>query len=101
MKTLIAKFKSYILSNWPILALVALNIALIATNYKPDTYLIGWDNLLPELDFGINIQRSIFSVWQEYQSLGLLAGMGHASDLLRQVFLYAASFIMPNSALRY
>ncbi len=56
---------------------------------------------MPELNFSANIGRSIFAVWQEYQSLGLLGGMGHATDLLHQVVLLTAAFILPNSTLRY
>ncbi|PIY69103.1 hypothetical protein COY90_02445, partial [Candidatus Roizmanbacteria bacterium CG_4_10_14_0_8_um_filter_39_9] len=63
--------------------------------------LTGWDNLHPEFNFGLNIYRSIFSVWQEYQGLGLLAGMAHASDLPRQLFLLLTSFVLPSSSLRY
>lgn len=72
-----------------------------ATNYTPGTFLTGWDNLHPEFAFGMNIKRSIFAVWQEYQGLGLLGGMGHASDLPRQVFLWFMSFFMPLSFVRY
>ncbi|HSW47699.1 MAG TPA: hypothetical protein VLG67_01340 [Candidatus Saccharimonadales bacterium] len=74
---------------------------LFATNYKPGTILSGWDNLHPEFDFGLNIQRSIFAVWQEFQGLGLLGGMGHASDLPRQIFLLILSLVLPTDSLRY
>ncbi|MBU3956754.1 hypothetical protein KKI19_00535 [Patescibacteria group bacterium] len=63
--------------------------------------LSGWDNLHPEFNFFLNIKRSIFAVWQEYQGLGLLGGMGHASDLPRQLFLWLTSFILPTHLLRY
>ncbi|RJQ38798.1 hypothetical protein C4559_00455 [Candidatus Microgenomates bacterium] len=71
------------------------------TNFTPNTWLTGWDNLHPEFNFGMNINRSIFSVWQEYQGLGLLAGMAHAADLPRQIFLWLFSFILPQNFLRY
>lgn len=74
---------------------------LCVVNYVPGTYLTGTDNLHPEFNFGLNMYRSIFSVWQEYQGLGLLAGHAHASDLPHQVFLWLVSFILPNSFLRY
>src|SRR4030066_331426 len=82
-----------------IIFLAVLSIAL--TNFEPGTILSGWDNLHPEFNFLINIKRSIFSVWQEYQGLGLLGGMGHASDLFRQIFLWMISFVLPTSFLRY
>lgn len=56
---------------------------------------------MPELNFKLNIARSLSSVWQEYQGLGLLGGMAHAADLPRQVILWIFSFILPQAGLRY
>jgi len=95
------KIKALAFTSWPVIGLVILNILIIITNYKSGTSLTGWDNLHPEFNFGLNIQRSFFSVWQEYQSLGLLGGMGHAADFFRQLFLYFMSFFLPNEVLRY
>ncbi len=82
--------------------LLTLIVAVIAIrNYTPDTFLTGWDNLHPEFNFALNIKRSLFAVWQEYQGVGLLGGMGHASDLPRQLMLWAASIVIPASLLRY
>src|SRR4030042_467948 len=67
-----------------ILSLIVLLISCL--NYSSNTWLSGWDNLHPEFNFSLNIKRSFFSVWQEYQGLGLLGGMGHASDLFSQMF---------------
>jgi hypothetical protein len=49
----------------------------------------------------MNIKRSLFAVWQEYQGLGLLGGMGHAADLPRQIFIYLISHILPVDLIRY
>jgi len=76
-------------------------ITVLFLNFSPGTYLTGWDNLHPELNFELNINRSIFAVWQEYQGLGLLGGMGHASDLFRQLTLWLSSFVLPTNYLRY
>ena len=70
-------------------------------NYQPNTFLTGWDNLHPEFNFGLNIKRSLNAVWQEYQGLGLLGGMGHASDLPRELLLLLGSLFLPTSFLRY
>src|SRR5579871_549284 len=90
-------FKTY----WPHALLVILVGIIAFINRQPNTLLIGWDNLLPELNFKLNIQRSLFAVWQEYQGLGLLGGMGHASDLIRQLILLCLSVIFPINLLRY
>lgn len=100
MKVL-SKIKSILFSNWPIFAIIAINILLFIANYKPGTFLLGWDNLPSEFDPMMNIKRSIFAVWQEYQSLGLLGGMGHASDLVRQVYILLLTLILPLNLVRY
>ena len=76
-------------------------LVLGVVNFTPGTYLTGWDNLHPEFNFLLNIKRSLFAVWQEYQGLGLLGGMGHAADLPRQIFLYILSIFMPDMYVRY
>ena len=70
-------------------------------NFTPGTWLLGWDDLVPELDFKLNIARSFSATWQEYQGLGLLGGMAHAADLPRQIVLWLFSFVLPTSFLRY
>ena len=70
-------------------------------NYRPGTYLSGWDNLQTELNPGLAVKRAFFSVWEEYQSFGLTAGMAHAADLLRAIFLWIVSFVLPQNIIRY
>ncbi|MFV1916987.1 MAG: hypothetical protein ACC618_00655 [Patescibacteria group bacterium] len=70
-------------------------------NYTPGTWLSGWDNLHPEFNLVLNLKRSFFALWQEYQGLGLLGGMAHAADLPRQLILLAFSLFLPISFLRY
>jgi hypothetical protein len=98
------------LSNWLkynlpdlILILIILGIGIFVAfkNYVPGTWLLGWDSLVPELNFKLNIARSLSAVWQEYQGLGLLGGMAHAADLPRQIFLLISSLFLPTSFLRY
>lgn len=76
-------------------------VALGVINHKSGTILTGWDNLHPEFALDVNIKRSLFAVWQEYQGLGLLGGMGHASDLVRQIILLLLSTVIPMELLRY
>lgn len=78
-----------------------LGITLSFKNYTPNTWLTGWDNLHPEFNFYLNIKRSLFALWQEYQGMGLLGGMGHAADLPRQLILWGLSYIIPVNFLRY
>lgn len=87
--------------RWLLLLAVSLFGLIVAVNYLPGTWLTGWDNLHPEFNFPLNITRSIFSVWQEYQGLGVLAGMGHAAALPRELLLWILSLLLPAHLLRY
>ncbi|MFA7675835.1 MAG: hypothetical protein WCY28_00275 [Candidatus Shapirobacteria bacterium] len=82
-----------------ILALVLL--VLICQNFTPHTWLIGWDNLLPELNIWLNLKRSFLAVWQEYQGLGLVGGMGHATELIRQLIILPFTLVLPHNLIRY
>jgi hypothetical protein len=56
---------------------------------------------MPEFNISMNLKRSLFAVWQEYQGLGLVGGMGHATDLIRQVIILPFVLILPSSLIRY
>ena len=85
---------------FPVLLVIFVSIILVL-NFEPGTYLTGWDNLQTELDFSINLERALNVAWQEYQGLGLLGGMGHAADLVRQLILWPFSLILKPNLLRY
>ena len=56
---------------------------------------MGWDNLQTELYPFLAVKRAFYSVWQEYQGLGVLAGNAHSADIVRQIFTFLASSILP------
>lgn len=90
--------------NWQtafIVSIFVLVLYIFLETYIPGKWLSGWDNLHPEFNFHLNVARSLSSVWQEYQGLGLLGGMAHASELPRQLFLWLFSSILPPHILRY
>jgi hypothetical protein len=93
--------KRFIQSIWPIVILIVLECILIATNFTPNTNLVGWDNMYPELNFSVNIQRTLTSVWQEYRGLGYMDGMSHAANLVHYLFLWFMSVFLPQQILRY
>lgn len=86
---------------WAILVLSASEIILFAANYSPGTFLAGWDNSFPDLNFWENLYRNIFGVWQTYRGLGLYDGMSHAAGLLHTLFIGALSLILPLPLHRY
>jgi len=62
---------------------------------------LGWDNLVPEFNFSLNLKRSLFSAWQEYQGLGLAGGMAHGASLSRELILWILSPLVPLHFTRY
>jgi len=91
----------WIRKHTQILILTLIVSLLCIKNYTPGTYLIGWDNLMPELNIWLNLKRSLLAVWQQYQGLGLVGGMGHATDFIRQLLILPFTLILPNSLIRY
>jgi hypothetical protein len=85
----------------PIIVLMLVWFLLLISNFTSNTWLSGWDNLHPEFNFPLNIKRSLYAAWQEYQGTGLVGGMAHAADLPRQIILWLVSFILPAHLLRY
>lgn len=70
-------------------------------NFTPGTFLTGWDNLMPELNILMNLKRSFFAVWQNYQGLGLVGGMAHSTDIIRQLIILPFTFLLPLNIIRY
>jgi len=71
-------------------------------NYTPQTFLTGWDNLHPEFNIKLNLFRGIFSVWEEYQGLGLMAGNAHSANILHTLFAGFLSILsVPVNMARY
>ncbi|MDO9027555.1 MAG: hypothetical protein Q7U68_01665, partial [Candidatus Roizmanbacteria bacterium] len=93
--------KSFFLKHKYYFFIFFIVLVIFLTNYKAGTYLSGWDNLQTELNPGLAVKRAFFSVWEEYQSFGLTAGMAHAADLPRAVFLWIMSFVLPQNMVRY
>lgn len=85
----------------PVVFLCFVLTLLCFQNYTPRTFLTGWDNLMPELNIWLNLKRSVFAVWQEYQGLGLVGGMAHATDLIRQLILLPFTLFLPLDLIRY
>ncbi|MBI3342763.1 hypothetical protein HY032_01230 [Candidatus Gottesmanbacteria bacterium] len=95
------KLLQQILRLWPIGVLALLEGLLVGTNYAPGTWLMGWDNVMPEFHFKQALITNIFGVWQEHRGLGLYDGMGHAANLVHTLFLWLLSLALPANLLRY
>ncbi|MBI2074775.1 MAG: hypothetical protein HYT83_02970 [Candidatus Levybacteria bacterium] len=84
-----------------VLLLILIEVILFFTNYVTGTYLIGWDNIMPEFNLLLNFKRALFSTWQEYRGLGLLDGMAHAANLFHTLYISLLSLFLPLSMLRF
>lgn len=81
----------------PLLGVGFFWLLIVLTNLKPGTWLLGWDTLLPEFNFALNIKRSLLGTWQEYQGLGIAGGMAHNADLPRQLIMLLWSLFLPDN----
>jgi hypothetical protein len=84
-----------------ITGLVILWLALVLTNVKPNSWFMGWDVMATELNPQLNLTRSMTSVWQQVQGLGLLGGLGYLAQLPHALFQLILSFVIPLQYLRY
>lgn len=97
----ISNFKFQIKRYWQELFLLFVVGVIFILNITPNAYLTGWDSLQTELNPILGIKRAFFSVWQEYQSFGLTAGMAHGADLIRAVFILPLTLLLPDWIVRY
>lgn len=86
--------------NKYLLLLISAFAVLALVNFPWGRWFLGWDNLVPEFNFSANIQRAIFSLWQENEGLGLIGGHGYAATLLHSLALFIASIFTPINYLR-
>src|SRR3989344_8536480 len=97
MKQLAPWLRDYV---YPLL-LTFLGGIIAGVNYKPGTFLTGWDTLHPEFNFPLAFERTINGVWRTYQGLGTIAIQSHMADLPRIFALWILSSAFPLNSLRY
>lgn len=85
----------------PYIAIIGTSFILFFANYVPGTFLIGWDNLMPEFNLWLNIKRNIFAVWQEYRGLGLLDGQAHSANTIHTLSIAFLRIFLPIEVTRY
>ncbi|MFA6361312.1 MAG: hypothetical protein WCX33_00695 [Candidatus Shapirobacteria bacterium] len=95
------QFTNWFKKHFYTVILFLITLVLCLKNFTPGTFLIGWDNLMPELNIGMNLKRSFFAVWQTYQGLGLVGGMAHSTDLIRQLIIFPLTLFLPLNLIRY
>ena len=94
-------FKQFIKAHFFYLILIMVALILFWTNYVPDTFLLGWDNMMPEFNPLMNLQRNLTGVWQTYRGLGLYDGMAHTANLVQTLSTGILSLFLPINMIRY
>src|SRR3989338_2732928 len=84
-----------------VLLLIGAISVLAVVNYTNGAFLTGWDNLQTDLSPWLGVKRAWYSVWEEYQSFGLMAGMAHGADLVRALFISILSLFVRQSDVRF
>lgn len=75
-------------------------MAVVVINFPWGKWFSGWDNLHPEFNYGLNLKRAIFGVWQENQGLGHVGGHGYAATLLHTIFVWLIDIFLPTKYVR-
>lgn len=83
------------------LIILLCSFILFLTNYKPGAFLIGWDNIMPEFNIGLNLKRQLSGVWQDYRGLGLYDGMAHNTNIIHTLFIGFLSIFLLSNIIRY
>ncbi len=96
------RIRAFFSSRDNIYSLIVIGIVgiLAVTQHISGSRLMGWDHLQTELHPWLAVNRAYFSIWQEYQSFGLLAGMAHGSDLVRAFLTGLLLLVMPTNDVR-
>ena len=81
--------------------IVLIELALFFVNHVPHTFLIGWDNVMPEFNVWINLSREFFGVWANYRGLGLLNGLSEIANLPHTFYIALLSIFLNVSDVRY
>lgn len=85
----------------PLLLIGVFWLVSVFTNFEENTWLVGWDNTMPELNFSASFQKSFYGIWQEYRGLGVLDGMAHTANIVHLLFIFLISRILPLQMVRY
>lgn len=80
---------------------IVLGVVVWQSRLGPNQWLLGWDSLVPELNWQANFQRALAGAWQEYQGVGLPGGMAHLADLPRMAILWVIDLVLPANYVRW
>lgn len=84
-----------------IILLLLLGFLIFKSRLSGSEWLLGWDSVMPELDWKLNFSRVLMGAWQEYQGLGLTGGMAHLADLSQMAILWILNLFVPTQYARW
>ena len=96
-----AKITDWLMKYISLLLVAAVSIVICVKDYRPETYLSGWDTLHPEFNLNLYGERVFFGAWQEHQGLGAPAAQAHLSELPRLPVLWLLTTFFPQDMVRY
>ena len=100
MSKLQSMVKQFLSNNWNKLIPVFLAAFIWIMSYKGG-WMLGWDNLVPEFNFSLNLKRTISSVWQGYRGVGHVDGMAQGANLVHVLTTWIMSLFIPAYLIRY
>lgn len=102
MRSILPKIKNSFRSEKGICLclLSAVFLVLAIANFPFGKWFLGWDNLVPELNYSLNLRNNFFSAWQENEGLGLTGGHGFAATLPYTISSWLLSLVLPTQYLR-
>lgn len=89
-------------SLWPILLLTIIWGAMITTNLLGEgEWLMGYDNLLPELNLPLWWERNYYSIWQDYRGLGAMNTVAEGTELTRLPIVWLIKIMLGERWVRF
>lgn len=85
-----------------IVGLILLWVLLCSRNLLPkQTWLLGYDNLLPELNLPLWWERNFYSIWQDYRGLGVANSVAEGSELTRLPWVWLVATLCSPALVRW
>lgn len=99
--TKINKFLNFFTKHKFPIILIGIWLLICIANFSPNTFLTGWDNLHPELNYSMNLKRLLTSSWAEYQGLGAPGAHSHAAEIPRMFIIGILNVFLETNLIRY
>ncbi len=87
---------------WSEMIIIFLWLMILAGNLlTPSVWIMGYDNMMPELNLSLAWERSFFSIWQDYRGLGVVNSVMDAAEITRLPWVALIKFIFGARPVRF